>query len=369
MDSTIPPTTVSAVGGPAATTTADGKAVETLLKAPFQKVSQPGLFPWRHETEPLPRLIPGTTDYEEKGFLLGGNIVSSSPNMDALATEYIFLKVPWYNLLFFRRAWEADLVESMQWAFFQAVPAMFSNTFGVPFDKIANEEEDTVEFTHTHISEATNNNTEDIAEAEEQEKEAEKEETSPGVISQKAVERMVHPDLLQLYHSARKFGSQSLRVRLEMKPTNESPVLVNLFAFPFLSRSNHKRRKKKYNLLLDSIAESGGISSGRGLSPDAMETIHEYMEEFQKTKIMESTVICQVLIPCDEVFCVKDTETGRLIQGHADEKFRRVVHLVRLEQIVTCHWTDRGGILPFRVEPGEWQITDIDDLLEGNLLL
>jgi hypothetical protein len=92
------------------------------------------------------------------------------------------------------------------------------------------------------------------------------------------------------------------------------------------------------------------------------------LEEFRKSKVMESTVICQVLIHCDEIFCVKDAETGRLLQGHADEKFRRVVHLVRFEQTVTTHWTDSGGILPFRVEPGEWQITDIDDLLEGNLL-
>jgi hypothetical protein len=116
-------------GGPTTTTTADTKAVESILKAPFQKVSQPGLFPWRHEPDLLPRLIPGTPDFEQKGQLLGGNIVSSSPNMDALATEYFFLKVPWYKLLFLRRAWEEDLALSMQWAFHQAVPAMLSSVF------------------------------------------------------------------------------------------------------------------------------------------------------------------------------------------------------------------------------------------------
>ncbi|KAG7337062.1 hypothetical protein IV203_008194 [Nitzschia inconspicua] len=373
VEVTPSPTTTTVVnatnggGGPEATTTVDGKpippAIESLLKAPYQKVSQPGLFPWRHEEEPLPRLIPGTPDYETKGFLLGGNILSSSPNMDALATEYLFLKVPWYNLLFFRRAWEADLVESMQWAFFQAVPAMLSNTFTVPFDKLVSSGDDTVEFSHE-----SKRLVDDIPNGEQDKEEVQKQERPTGVTSQKAVERMVHPDLLQLYHTAREFGTESLRVRLEMKSTNEPPVLVNLFAFPFLSRSNHKKRKKKYNLLLDSIAESGGISSG-GLSPDAMETVHGFMEEFSQTGKMESTVLCQVLIPCDEIFCVKDAETGRLIQGHADEKFRRVVHLVRFEQTVTAHWTNKGGIFPFRIEPGEWQITDIDDLLEGNLLL
>ena len=116
-------------GGPTTTTAADKEAVESILKAPFQKVSQPGLFPWRHEPDLLPRLIPGTPDHEDKGQLLGGNIVSSSPNMDALATEYVFLKVPWYTLLFFRRAWEEDLALSMQWAFHQAVPAVLSSAF------------------------------------------------------------------------------------------------------------------------------------------------------------------------------------------------------------------------------------------------
>jgi hypothetical protein len=337
-------------GGDSATRSADAP-VEAFLKAPFQKVSQPGLFPWRHETDPPPRLIPGTPDYKEKGFLLGGNIVSSSPSMDALATEYIFLRVPWYNLLFFRRAWEADLVESMQWAFYQAVPAILSNTFAIPFEDVS--QSNNVQFSY-HQS---NQNS----------PEGRKKEKS-GVLSQNMVESMVHPDLLKLYYATREFGTESLRVRLEIKPTDESAQLVNLFAFPFLSRSNNERRKKMYHQLLDSIAESGGYVTA-GLSKDAMQTIHQFMDEFQSTGIMESTVICQVLIHCHEIFCVKDVETGRLLQGHVDEKFRRVVHLVRFEQTVTAHWTGRGGMVPFRLEPGEWQITDVDDLLGGNVLL
>jgi hypothetical protein len=116
-------------GATAATPSADEKSVESILRAPYQKISQPGLFPWRHAPEPLPRLIPGTSDHEEKGCLVGGNVVSSNPNLDALATAYFFLKVPWYNLLFFRKAWEQDLGESMSWAFHQSIPAMLSNTF------------------------------------------------------------------------------------------------------------------------------------------------------------------------------------------------------------------------------------------------
>lgn len=90
--------------------------------------------------------------------------------------------------------------------------------------------------------------------------------------------------MVNLFHAVRKFGKDSLRVRLEMKPALDAqPVLVNLFAFPFLSRSNHNHRKTKYNLLLDSIAESGGIFK-IALSQDAMDTIHGFMEDFYKTK-------------------------------------------------------------------------------------
>jgi hypothetical protein len=178
---------------------------------------------------------------------------------------------------------------------------------------------------------------------------------------------MVHPDFLKLYQNAREFGTDSIRVRLEMKPTNEPVEIVSLFVFPFLSRSNMKKyhdRKKKFNQFLDWMSTDGGLSN------DALAIIHEFMDDFQKDKVVESTVICQVQITCDEIFCVKDAETGRLIQGHADEKFRRVVHLVRFEQVVRTHWLENyRGYIPFRLELGNWQITDIDDLLDGNLLL
>jgi hypothetical protein len=186
-------------------------------------------------------------------------------------------------------------------------------------------------------------------------------------LAKEIVESMVHPDLLNLYESAREHGKESLRVRLEVRPCkDEDPQLVSLFTFPFLSRENIKiyhGRKKKYLQFLDMMAIQGGVSS------EAMAIIHEFMDEFYRDKMVESTVVCQVLIPCDEIFCVKDTETGGLMQGHADEKFRRVVHLVRFEQVVKTHWTESSGFLPFRLEPGNWQVTDIDDLLDGNLLL
>jgi hypothetical protein len=116
------------IGESTASSATNKESVESILRAPFKTV-QPCLFPWRHDAEPLPRLVPGSPEAIEKGYLLGGDVQSSNPKLDALATAWFFLRVPWYNLLFFRRAWEADLAESMSWAFLQAVSAILSNTY------------------------------------------------------------------------------------------------------------------------------------------------------------------------------------------------------------------------------------------------
>ena len=72
------------------------------------------------------------------------------------------------------------------------------------------------------------------------------------------------------------------------------------------------------------------------------------------------TIVAQVSIHCSEVFCVKDVETGEIMQGYADESPRDVIHLVRFEIVV------RDSLEP-ELLVGRWQITDWDDLIEGNV--
>jgi hypothetical protein len=67
----------------------------------------------------------------------------------------------------------------------------------------------------------------------------------------------------------------------------------------------------------------------------------------------------QVLIECDEVFQVIDTKTGAVLQGTPDGLVQRVVHLARFEVDVKTFgfwWLSKNEI-------GNWQLTDIDDLL------
>lgn len=73
---------------------------------------------------------------------------------------------------------------------------------------------------------------------------------------------------------------------------------------------------------------------------------------------VETTVFADVTVHCEERFWVKDLELGQIIQGSASGP-RKVLHTIRLERVMTLS-EQRGRSL------GEWMITDIDDLLEGN---
>jgi hypothetical protein len=105
-------------------------AREKILRTTFLKTQSPphGLFPWRHDERPLERLIPGTSDFEQMGQLLGGDVESSNASLDAFLTAYMFLGVPWYEIPFFRQ-YKSELANSMAWAFARAVSGMLSNVY------------------------------------------------------------------------------------------------------------------------------------------------------------------------------------------------------------------------------------------------
>lgn len=103
----------------------------SLLRAPFQRVLGGGggaIFPWRSSDELLERLVPGSEEFQKKGYLLGGNVFSSNPMFDAYATAYLFMGVPMHQMLFFKH-WQEDMAENMSWAFSQGVGGILSNVY------------------------------------------------------------------------------------------------------------------------------------------------------------------------------------------------------------------------------------------------
>ena len=92
-------------------------------------------------------------------------------------------------------------------------------------------------------------------------------------------------------------------------------------------------------------------------------------DKLVKDGMMETTVIAQVLIWCNEIFFVKDVESGTILQGSDDQGqqiARNVCHLLRMESRVKTTKNKQGA---FKHEHEDWIITDIDDLLGGNLIV
>ena len=334
-----------------------------------------GLFPWRSSSELHERLVPGTPENYSKGMLLGGNLTSANARMDGFATAVFFLRIPFWDMVLFRNATEQDLADSMAWAFGAAVQQITAG-----------------EIMHDEKTKPETQNENDIN----------------GQLSLPTLKDMMEErKLAKLFDSATEFGKESLQVKLETKPIlysegglaaevdrsnvifddipaslRDGPKIVSLFVFPFLSREQSQNgdphHLRKYSRFLDAISASNDENTEAADSSyaNSLEISRDLMEDFRKKGVSENTIVCQVLIPCVETFWVKDTNTGKILQGDANE--RLVLHLVRFEQTTKTYIVPNSGktndsmssrFFPFRHELGEWKITDIDDLCEGNLLL
>lgn len=366
---TTPTSTSTEAAAASAEELLDASFAAKLSKAKTHKQSggHCGIFPWRSSPELHDRLIPGTEENYSKGLLLGGNLTSSNPKMDGFATACFFLRIPFWDMLLFRNSTEQDLADSMAWAFGAAVKEI---TGGRNID----ENKDEGEFSSSRLK-----------------------------------EMMEEQKLAKLFESATEFGRESLEVKLETTPIlynenfyeedieikidkdilddlpmglRDGPKIVSLFVFPFLSRDQVEKgdphHLRKYSKLLDAISASNDENDEAADTSYAhsMELSRDLMEDFRKKGISENTVVCQVLVPCLETFWVKDTNTGKILQGDANQ--RTVVHLVRFEQTTKTYivqGSDKTNdsmssrFFPFRHELGQWKITDIDDLCDGNLLL
>ena len=184
----------------------------------------------------------------------------------------------------------------------------------------------------------------------------------PHIETTAVFEEMFEERLASLYQSAHQSGKHQIEVKLSMKPVDSK--VMSLFCFPFLSRNQLKkdaRFEKKYLQFLGLLSES--ITS---LAEAPI--MNDLYSLYWRTGRLESTAICQVMIACDEIFWVKDVETGMIIQGHGDGVPRRVFHLVRMERVIEASPAP-GRFPPVKMTPRNWQITDIDDLLDGNVMI
>lgn len=207
-------------------------------------------------------------------------------------------------------------------------------------------------------------------EAEEEEEDEEEDIVTP------EIEDMMEEKLRKLYEACHEFGKDQMRIQLQTEPIHCE--LVSLLFIPYLTRQavhdspslRHAYRNILRSMQENSIDENGNRKSIPSLFQEGMRLFEEFfdsraqIDRARQTATMESTVIAQVLIDCDEVFSVIDVATGMLIQGHGEKQ--RVSHVVRLEVVVKeVLPLDEDGKSSMHV--GSWQIVDWDDLEGGNI--
>ena len=205
-------------------------------------------------------------------------------------------------------------------------------------------------------------------------KETNDEETSPEDANESSSQdeqfSMLQQSLRNLYQSARQHTHPN-KINIVLRTQPQSAVIESMFPVFGLSRSlvqNHPNLRHAYRNIAKEIQRKES-EVGKKLDPIQVGKI--VMNGFltlmdQSAKLSTDgkgviTIIAQVSIKCHEIFCVKDVDSGEMLQG--DGQARDVMHLVRFEIVLKENF-EKG---PWDMEIGRWQITDWDDLLEGNV--
>lgn len=285
------------------------------------------VFPWRHEEDPLPRWIPGTEEHAALGELLSTvNTPLGNSSVNTLTTAYMFLDLPIWQLLFFG-AWKQDLTDSMTWAFTQSITDILS--------KISNTNKSSTDSEEINFNDTIRNKNDGSKDLDE-------------------LSSILQEKVLDIYKTSAN-DSDEIEICLKSKPYEAE--LLSLYCIPYISRSNVLKEPSLLEFYRDML---GKRAIDR--QPDLAKLRKEYMENGR----MESTVIAQVMVWCNEIFYVKDSNTGDLIQGKDEGASKNVPHLVRMEMTVKTEKGSSGGFLNSQ---GNWIITDIDDLVDGNLIV
>lgn len=366
------------------------------------------LFPWRHKPTPLPRLVKGTPEYTSLGPMITSirKMVPGNSTLNSMATGYMFLDVPWYEILWLSH-FEADLAENIAWAFTRGVGELLwslpsPSSPPTPDDEDMHGGAATGEEVNFH---RTINLIQAMAASVDMVGKHNDEECSSNNNSQRtSLQTMFHDKVLKHFQLAKDNALASLsrslssstnssdasaadddaiEVRLHMKPYQSK--LVSLYAIPYMSRKLAEDDPHYLTFYRNMLSKP---SMDR--APDLSLLRQEYLDDQGK---MESTVIAQVLVWCHEVFFVRHLPSGKILQGQeimyqngatgataygngesesgnsssGTQIRQQIPHLVRMEKTVLTVKDPLTGA--FVNQQGNWIITDIDDLLGGNFVI
>jgi len=362
------------------------------------------IFPWRHSPHPLARLTPNTVEEYEEGGDFGPRFPMITMNVAERGflwfhSVYVLgLTRPWYY-----RSWRRELEDGFLSAFAMGLQGVLVDVYRAPNsleddnrddEKEAGIDDDShndndnaysvcIDHTIGNPNQDSNDNrssnTEDRHDTDKKARAfvSEDDDNNNSNRSQSdegpILQDMLETNLQSLYHSAHSTAKSKLKIHLECQP--KSAHLISLFTVPLLTREEVRRTPSLQNLypdlyhkLLLKAMEELERSNGQKTSL-SWRHVYDEIKEFVEDKVgkqddegvIQMTVVAQAVIECDEVFYVRDVGSGEIVQGDGDGKVNEVLHLVRFEMVVDWDWQRR------EMHTGNWQITDWDDLLDGNI--
>lgn len=311
-------------------------------------------FPWRHDLDPLPRLVSTQRDL---GGRTGVLVVLPQP-YDNWVVNFVTclvanggLGIPWYQM--FGTTWRNELANAAAFAFGQSVSAVLSHAYQVPWNETSDAAEDDG---NVMVNFDSNNATY-------QQKEDKEDDTILDLSS------MLDERLVRCYQSAHDQGRDQIRVQLRMRPVVAR--LDNVIAVPFLTRAEVAKdpslQQKFREMILTAEGYGGDVSTYQSFSKivkfindKATDMMLEQMQR-RDEPIISNTIIAQVVVGCNEAFAVRDVDSDALIQGKEGDGLNPVLHLVRLEMQADYNLETKAW------RRGQWIITDWDDILDGNV--
>ncbi len=385
--------------------TADGKTASEFSGTTAKVIKPRPLFPWRSSPYLLPRLVKPTrnppgedsdgnsqhissdeeyyeSDFYTKGGHLGqGWIRPMAPwfrmclfasSMNLLIESWITVALPWK-----RKQW----IEDMEWSF---CDAFLRGVNGMIYDTYLLDENDDERNRNENIqSDESFDLVLDFDHTIRKHKGTAEEDKRRRNLDQNEEHCMLQRNLRQLYQSARDHSLPS-DVNIVLKTEPVRAQIVSMFPVFGLSRSlvqDHPNLCHSYRNLAKRIDRKDKEKQLEGkekasffeIAKIIMQGMDDLMENSAKLSDDGNgliTIVAQVSIHCREVFCVKDVATGEVLQGNPDENPRDVVHLVRFEIVIRDTFLSKEA-QAFERKPellvGRWQITDWDDLLDGNV--
>jgi hypothetical protein len=212
--------------------------------------------------------------------------------------------------------------------------------------------------------------------------------------------RMLQRNLRNLYQNAKRHSHPN-KINILLRTEPQSAKIESMFPIFGLSRSlvedrpNLRHTYRNYSKRLQDRHKERALATGKSsssrLNPIEMGTfVMDSLQEVMAKSAQLSndgraviTIVAQVSIQCKEIFIVRDIITGDVLQGVDDVEPRDVTHLVRFEMVLRetlIHEDDENNDdskkqkgqysnedEDWEIEIGRWQITDWDDLLDGNV--